>query len=115
MSQNTDKCIVVAVFTPLESYRDDIRNLLARVTPTVHNEPGCEFYTMNEDVDGRFVHIEAWATRQHWVEHMSKPSVKEILTGVKGKLSRDVEVYEMYNVPTGTSGKGSLAPASARF
>ncbi len=114
MSQNTDKCIVVAVFTPLESYRDDIRNLLARVTPTVHDEPGCEFYTMNEDVDGRFVHIEGWTTRQHWVEHMSKPSVKEILKGVKGKLSRDVEVYEMYNVYTGTSGKGSLSPSSAR-
>jgi hypothetical protein len=28
---------------------------------------------------------------------------------VEGKLTRDVEVYEMYNVPTGDSGKGSLA------
>lgn len=98
----------MAVFTPLDEYREDIRELLVRVTPTVHDEPGCEFYTMNEDVDGRFVHIEAWTTRQHWVDHMDKPSVKEILAGVKGKLAREIEVYEMYNVPTGDSGKGSL-------
>ena len=109
MSQKTSQCIVVAVFTPMDEHRDAIRELLARVTPIVHDEPGCEFYTMNEDVEGRFVHIEAWTTRQHWVEHIAKPSVKEILAGVEGKLTRDVEVYEMYNVPTGDSGKGSLA------
>ena len=56
----------------------------------------------------------AWhTTRQHWIDHVEKPTVKEILAGVEGKLERDVEVYELYNVPTGTSGKGSLAQAAA--
>lgn len=105
-------CTVVAVFTPKPEYRDEIRELLYRITPLVHSEPGCEFYTMNQDVQGRFVHIEAWTTRQDWIDHMERQTVKDILAGVEGKLEREVEVYELYNVPTGDSGKGSLAAAA---
>lgn len=109
MSIESEKqCIVVAIFTPEPEHREEIRDLLFRVTPLVHNEPGCEFYTMNEDVDGRFVHIEAWTTRQHWIDHMEQPSVAEILSGVQGKLAKEIEVFELYNIPTGTSGKGSI-------
>jgi hypothetical protein len=43
---------------------------------------------------------------------MEQPTVKEILATVEGKLQREVEVYELYNVPTGNSGKGSLAQAA---
>jgi len=105
----TDKeCIVVAVFEPGPEHRDEVRELLMRVTPTVHEEPGCVFYTMNEDSEGRFVHIEAWETRQHWLNHMKHESVAEILSGVEGKLTKDITVYELYNVPTGQSGMGSI-------
>jgi len=102
---------VVAVFTPKPEFVSDVREVLYKVTPLVHEEPGCIFYTMNEDGEGRFVHIEAWATRQDWIDHMEQPTVKEILATVEGKLQREVEVYDLYNVPTGTSGKGSLAQA----
>ena len=104
----TDQCTVIAIFTPKPEHREEVRELLLRITPLVHSEPGCEFYTMNEEVDGRFIHIEAWATRELWQEHNGRQTVKDIIAGVEGKLGRDVEVYEMYNVPTGDSGKGSL-------
>lgn len=106
---SSQTCVVVAIFTPKPEFRDDIRQLLYRITPLVHDEPGCEYYTMNEEVNGKFIHIEAWTTKQHWLDHIEKPTVVEILAGVEGKLERDVEVFEMYNVPTGTSGKGTLA------
>ena len=106
--QSEKQCIVLAIFTPKPQHREEIRELLFRVTPLVHDEPGCEFYTMNEDVQGRFIHIEAWTTRQHWIEHMEQPSVAEILAGVEGKLAREIEVFELYNIPTGNRGKGSL-------
>ena len=102
-------CTVVAIFSPLPEHRDEVRALLSRVTPQVQVETGCEFYTLNEDVDGRFIFIEAWTTRQNWVDHVEMPTVKEILGGVEGKLYREVEVYEMYNIPLGDVGKGSLA------
>ena len=107
-------CTVIAIFSPKPEFHDEVRDLLYRITPLVHDEPGCEFYTMNEDVEGRFIHIEAWTTKQHWLDHMEKQTVIDILAGVDGKLTKDVEVYELYNVPTGTSGKGSLAQAAAQ-
>lgn len=106
---SSQTCVVVAIFTPKPEFRDDIRQLLYRITPLVHDEPGCEYYTMNEEVNGKFIHIEAWTTKQHWLDHIEKSTVVEILAGVEGKLERDVEVFEMYNVPTGNSGKGTLS------
>jgi len=104
----TDICTVVAIFTPkTENYRE-IYDMLLRITPLVHEESGCEFYTMNEDVEGRIVQIEAWTTKQHWLDHIEAPTVREILATVEGKLTKDIEVFEMYNVPAGSSGKGSL-------
>ncbi len=100
---------MVAIFTPKPEFYSDVRALLFEVTPKVHDEPGCEFYTMNEDVQGRLVHIEAWTTKQHWLDHMQQQTVIDILKGVDGKLSKDIEVFELYNVPTGTSGKGTIS------
>jgi quinol monooxygenase YgiN len=107
----TNICTVVAVFTPKPEYFEEIKDLLFRITPLVHDEPGCEFYTMNEDVDGRLIQIEAWTTKQHWLDHIEQQTVLDILAGVEDKLTKDIEVYEMYNLPTGTSGKGVLAQA----
>jgi hypothetical protein len=47
------------------------------------------------------------------MDHIEKPTVVEILAGVEGKLVRDIEVYELYNVPTGNSGKGTLSASRA--
>ena len=104
----TSICTVVAIFTPKPEYYEEIKELLFRITPLVHDEPGCEFYTMNEEVDGRLIQIEAWTTKQHWLEHIEQQTVIDILAGVAGKLTKDIDVYEMYNIPTGTSGKGFI-------
>ena len=106
--QTNSICTVIAIFTPKPEHRDEIRALLLKVTPGVQSEPGCEFYTVNEAVDGRFIQIEAWTTRELWKEHDKRETVAEIVAGIEGKLERDVEVIELYNLPTGTLGKGSL-------
>ncbi len=105
-------CTVVAIFTPKPEHADSLKAMLLLITPLVHEEAGCEFYTLNEDVEGRLIYVEAWSTRQHWIDHMEEPTVKQILAGVEGKLQKEVEVYELYNVPAGKSGKGSLAQAA---
>lgn len=107
----TTICTVVARFTPKPEFLSEIKALLTRITPLVHAEAGCEFYTLNQDVEDRLIFIEALSTPQDWLDHMGQPTVKEILAGVEGKLQRDVEVYELYNVSTGTSGRGTLAQA----
>ncbi|MFM7029985.1 MAG: putative quinol monooxygenase [Micrococcales bacterium] len=107
----TEICTIVAIFTPKPEHQTEVKELLLTVTPRVHQEAGCEFYTLNEDVEGRLIHIEAWSSRDLWQAHMLQPTVRQILSGVEGKLVRDIEVYEMYNLPTGSSGKGALAQA----
>jgi hypothetical protein len=105
----TTICTVVAIFTPKPEHYQEIKELIFRITPLVHEEPGCEFYTMNEDVDGRLIQIEAWTTKAHWLDHIEQQTVIDILAGVEGKLTKDIEVYEMYNLPAGTTGKGSIS------
>lgn len=104
----TQICTVVAIFTPKPENFKEIYDMLLRITPLVHEEPGCEFYTMNEDVEGRIIQIEAWTTKQAWVDHIEAPTVREILATVEGKLTKDIEVFEMYNVPVGMPEKGFL-------
>ena len=105
-------CTVIAIFTPKPEHAAEVKELLLRITPLVHEEAGCEFYALHQDVEGRLIFVEAWSTRQLWIEHMEEPTVKEILAGVDGKLVKDVEVFELYNLPTGLTGKGWLAQGS---
>ncbi|MFM6966000.1 MAG: putative quinol monooxygenase [Rhodoluna sp.] len=104
----TQICNVIAIFTPKSEFSDEVKDLLLRVTPRVHDEAGCEYYALHEDIEGRLIFVEAWSTRQLWIEHMEEPTVKEILSGVEGKLVKDVEVFELYNLPAGVTGKGTL-------
>jgi quinol monooxygenase YgiN len=108
-AQMSEICTVIAIFTPKPEHAAEVKELLFRITPLVHEEVGCEFYALNEDVDGRLIYVEAWTTRDLWVEHNDAPTVQEIRAGIEGKLVKDVEVYELYNLPVGSTGKGSLA------
>jgi quinol monooxygenase YgiN len=114
IAQMSEICTVIAIFTPKPEHAAEVKELLLRITPLVHEEKGCEFYALNQDVEGRLIYVEAWTTRDLWVEHNDAPTVQEIRAGIEGKLVKDVEVYELYNLPTGSSGKGSLAQGAAR-
>jgi quinol monooxygenase YgiN len=109
----TEVCAVIAIFTPKPERLGEIEDLLARISPLVHEEAGCDFYALHQDVEGRLTFVEAWATRRLWIEHMQEPTVKEILAGVEGKLVKEVEVYGLYNLPTGLTVKGVLAAGVA--
>lgn len=105
----SEMCTVIAIFTPKPEHAAEVKELLLRITPLVHEEKGCEFYALNQDVEGRLIYVEAWTTRELWMEHNDAPTVQEIRAGIEGKLVKDVEVYELYNLPVGSTGKGSLA------
>jgi quinol monooxygenase YgiN len=114
IAQMSEICTVIAIFTPKPEHAAEVKELLLRITPLVHEEAGCEFYALNQDVEGRLIYVEAWTTRELWMEHNDAPTVQEIRAGIEGKLVKDVEVYELYNLPVGSTGKGSLAQGAAR-
>lgn len=105
---SNSKCIVTATFTPLPGQFEEVKQLLLSVIPDVHLEPGCEFYTLNESVDGQLIFIEAWTTRRDWEIHNGFWTVAKVNEGVAGKLAVPVEVKEMYSLPAGQTEKGVL-------
>jgi quinol monooxygenase YgiN len=93
MSQN---CQVVAIFTPKPEFAEALRVFLAEAAVEVRTENGCLFYDLFKDVDGKLWFIEAWSTRELWMEHNDAPSVAKITAYLDGKLLEPVSVHEMY-------------------
>ena len=104
MESNSDakpRFIVVAVFYPNEGSADLVKSVLAEVVPKVHEEPGVEFFALHEAADGRLCLIEAWESRQIWVEHGNADTVKEIVERTSGLLAKPIDVLELHGVPAG--------------
>jgi quinol monooxygenase YgiN len=101
-------CIVIAIFTPKTGESESVLQVLSNTIASVHEEDGCELYALHEDVDGRFVLIEKWTTREAWRVHVGLPSVAKLRRDLTGLLERDIEVLEMYGHGVGTEEQGTL-------
>ena len=95
------RCVVVALFTPKPGEAANVKNILTEITPEVHEEPGCDFYALHELPDGRLCFVEAWETRELWVQHGEANSVAQVTERAIPLLEKPVEVFEMYGVPAG--------------
>jgi quinol monooxygenase YgiN len=102
------RCVVVAIVRPLEGHTDQVREQLEAVIPAVHQESGCEFYALHEGSDGTLIFVEAWDSRQQWVDHMEGPTVAEITARLEGLLAAPTEVHEVYGVPAGDTLRGVI-------
>ena len=105
-----ERCVIVAVIDPLAGKLEDVREILTAIIPHVHREPGCDFYALHEDTLGRLIFIEAWDSREQWVEHTDHDTVAQINAQTDGLLKAPIEVLEMYAVPSG--GPQGLLPSS---
>jgi quinol monooxygenase YgiN len=95
------RCVVVALFTPRPNQANEVKAILSDITPEVHDEPGCDFYALHELPDGRLCFVEAWETRELWVQHGDATSVQKVNELVTPLLAKQVEVFEMYGIPLG--------------
>lgn len=110
MTMAQGRCYVIAIFSPLDGHSSEVRDILTSIIPEVHEEPGCEIYSLHEDVQGRLVFVESWTNRDLWEQHKGHSTVERILALTKPHLACDVEVIEMYALPAGTTEKGLLQP-----
>ena len=108
MTPESPHCIVIAIFTAVPGHENDVRDILTRIIPEVHDEEGCELYALHEDTGGRLVFVESWTTRELWEKHKNHSTVESILSLTQPHLSREVEVIEMYSVAAGIPSKGLL-------
>ena len=111
MTDTSSRCIVVAFISPRQGAFDQVKDILESVIPDVHREPGCEFYALHEDTEGRLVFIEAWDSRELWINHTGLDAVATINKRTEGLLASEPDVIEMYGLPVG--GTQGVVPASA--
>jgi len=101
MADLDKRCVVVAVFRPKYGHTQAIKDVLTAIIPEVHEEPGCEFYALHELPDGRLCFVEAWDTRELWVQHSEFHTVARINEQIAEHLAEPVDVMEMYATPAG--------------
>jgi quinol monooxygenase YgiN len=73
-----------------------------------HDEPGIELYALHEGPD-RLVMIEKYASQDAFARHSeSSPALADLLSALKGKLSRGLDLQVLAPRPAGNPQKGAL-------
>ena len=99
--------VVVATITPSEGNYDEVRQILLDTIPLVHQEPGCELYSLHQDGE-RFVMIEKWESAEALQTHSSAEPLRNAGRAMAGKLAGKLDVRTLSAVPAGDAAKGAL-------
>ena len=98
---------VVATITPLTEHKDAVREALLTAIPKVHDEDGCELYSLHENADG-FVMIEQWASREALAVHSKAAALRELGPQLAGRTTGPANIVVLDPVPAGHPTKGRL-------
>jgi quinol monooxygenase YgiN len=99
--------VVVATIVPLAEHRDEVITAFKETIKAVHQEDGCELYSLNEAPD-RLIMIEKWASREALANHSRGVNLAELNPKLAGKVAGTPEVIVLQQVPAGDPGKGAL-------
>jgi quinol monooxygenase YgiN len=99
--------VVVATITPSEGHHDEVRQILLSTIPLVHDEPGCELYSLHEEGE-RFVMIEKWESAEALKTHSSAEALANAGRALAGKLAGQLDVRTLSAVAAGDPAKGAL-------
>ncbi len=99
--------VVVATILPVPEHRAAVIDILRQTVGQVHDEDGCELYSLNEAPD-RLIMIEKWASRQALDVHAAGPGLAALGPKLAGKVSGAPEVIVLQAVPAGDPAKGAV-------
>jgi len=99
--------VVVATITPSDGHYDEVRQILLDAIPKVHEEAGCDRYSLHEDGE-RFVMIEKWESAQALDAHSNGEVLRDAGRALAGKLAGKLDVRSLSAVPAGDPAKGAL-------
>lgn len=99
--------VVVATIRPLPEHRDVVIDEIKRTVALVHDEDGCELYSLNEAPD-RLMMIEKWASQEALDVHMGAPALAALGPRLAGKLTAAPEIIVLTPSPAGDTAKGEL-------
>jgi quinol monooxygenase YgiN len=101
--------IVVATLIAKPESVDTVRDACTRAIEAVHQEPGCELYSLHE-ADGTFVFVEQWADQDAITAHGAAPAVGELFGTIGDHLSAPPDIKFLQRVVAGDPAKGQLRP-----
>jgi quinol monooxygenase YgiN len=99
--------VVVATFTVKPGSVDTVRDILMRGVEDVHDEPGCQLYSLHES-GNTFVFVEQWADADALHAHSSAPAIARMLKEGGDDLAVAPDVKTLTPVVAGDPDKGQL-------
>jgi quinol monooxygenase YgiN len=101
--------VVVATMKAKPESVDSVRDAAKKAVEAVHDEPGCELYSLHE-ADGTFVFVEQWADADALKTHSGAQAVATFFGAVGELLEGAPDVKVLQTVLAGDPAKGQLRP-----
>ncbi|BBZ14380.1 putative quinol monooxygenase [Mycobacterium branderi] len=101
--------VVVATFTVKPESVDTVRDILTRGVKDVHDEPGCQLYSLHES-DNTFVFVEQWADADALKAHSTAPAIATMFSEAGEHLAGAPDIKTLSPVVAGDPAKGQLRP-----
>ena len=99
--------IVVATMTVQPESVDTVREILTGAVKDVHDEPGCQLYSLQQSGD-TFVFVEQWADEDALKTHSTAPAIGKMFSAVGEHLAGAPDIKTLQPVPAGDPDKGQL-------
>lgn len=99
--------VVVATMKAKPESVDAVRNACTTAIAAVHDEPGCELYSLHE-ADGTFVFVEQWADADALKTHSSAPAIGTLFGTIGELLDGAPDIKMLAPVVAGDPAKGQL-------
>ena len=99
--------VVVATFTVKPESVDTVRDILTRAVTDVHDEPGCQLYSLHESGE-TFVFVEQWADADALKTHSTAPAVTTMFKAASEHLAGAPDIKMLTPIPAGDPDKGQL-------
>src|ERR1700761_2028434 len=99
--------VVVATLTVKPESVDTVRDILKTAAGEVHEEPGCQLYSVHESGE-TFVFVEQWAKEDALKVHSSAPAVAKMFPAAGEHLAGPPDIRVLQPVPAGDPDKGQI-------
>ncbi len=100
--------IVVATFEALPDHRDEVLDLVCRLAPKVHAEPGCQLYAPHTSGKDCVVLVERWADKAALAAHAEGPQMTTFNADVSKLLTGPPRIQVLRPAPAGETEQGAL-------
>ena len=105
---------VVATIQVKPESVDTVREIMNRTVAEVHQEPGCDLYSLHE-TNGTFIFVEQWADDDALAVHGTAPAVTQMFAEVGEHLAGAPDIKVAQAVVAGDPTKGLAAAPDERL